>query len=987
MTRNDTIAFLTCVLPGEGFYCAVAFDTAHPRPGVDRPRQKFFQSIDELADFLLGADQQGRTVYHACASYKDARTGRKQTNAAYAAALWLDVDCQIPDDASPRNLAKYPDKETAARAVLVFCSVVGLPAPLFLDSGGGIHCYWPLETVLDPGEWNMLAAGLKTACVRHELRADPSRTADIASILRTPGTYNRKHGETLVVYDSAGLRRYPVSAFRHLAEQAERGSPPAPQVPLRRAAVGREPRRSVIDRIEAATSYAAVYADTVADRCAQLRAFRESGDIPEPQWYACLGVLSRCADGEAKAHEWSANGFDGYNRHETSERYARSLALTGATTCAKFEGINPDGCRSCPYAGRINSPISVPSDPLDVRVTNSDPRSVRTPFNGGETRNGYHAAEHFVPAFGGIELPALRKPFKWNTKGSLCLVTEDTKGDPVEMAVSDFPVYLDTVQTGELDPTRFSYKLQRWLPREGWREILIDARLMFGASGSAELAERGVVINDHKYFLNYVRAAVTEFHEEEETHVRYDQFGWKNDNSSFLYGSNLYTTAGPVQAIGAKEVVQRSQWVGPKKGGSLDAWTEAADSLFAQDMEAYSAIVLASFAAPLMRFQSQDEGGAIIHLFTPGSGQGKTTALTGAWTVWGTKEGLSLTNDDTKVSKPIAIGTLANLPVIYDELRDRDPEVIKRFVVMFTEGRDRMRGMTDGTIRHTKANWQTILLSAANQSLIDQLQGEGVDAPAFRVLELSSTLPTGIDKTKGDRLKRILNENAGHAGDAYLRYITQPAVLMWIKTALEQWTQEIWTHTRLGSEHRFRVRAIGAMMVAAAIVRKLEILHFNSDRILEWMVKGITSVSNRGTVSGQMQYEGAVTAFGSFINAHLGETLIVADKFKPKQVLVPIREPHNRLSIRFELKPQRVFIAASVFHDWAIKAGMSPRHILDALEQQKAIVTRKRLITLSGGTTIPGAQVACIEVNAAHPIMSGLVASVEELEQNNAASN
>jgi hypothetical protein len=607
----------------------------------------------------------------------------------------------------------------------------------------------------------------------------------------------------------------------------------------------------------------------------------------------------------------------------------------------------------------------------------------RTPFT-GSAYNGHASTTTFTPTIAGIELPLLKKPFRWNTKGAMVFETEDAKGNSLDLTISDFPVYLDTVQTGELDPTRFSYKLQRWLPHEGWREILIDAKLCFGASGAAELADRGVVLHEHKHFLNYMRHAVTEFHEDDETHVRYDQFGWKNGDSSFLYGNLLYTAGGPVHAIGAKEVMTRSQWIGPRKNASLDKWTEAADSLFAADLEAYSAIVLASFAAPLMRFQSADEGGAILHLFTPGSGQGKTTALTGAWTVWGTKEGLSLTNDDTRVSKPIAIGTLANLPVIHDELRDKDAEVIKRMVIMFTEGRDRMRGTTDGTIRHTKATWQTIMLSAANQSLIDQLQGEGVDAPAFRVLELTSTLPPSIDKSKGDRLKRIMTENAGAAGDAYMRYLTQPKVLVWVKSALEQWTQELWTYTGLDSAHRFRIRAVGAMAVAAAIVNKLDLLHFRTDRILEWLVNGLASKVNIGTIS---VFEGgsieqAVASFGGFINAHLGETLIVPDRFKPRaQRMVPIKVPVNRLSIRYEIATNRVFIAESTFREWAITKGMSPRHIIEALERGKVVLAKKRLVTLSAGTNIPGAQVLCIEVNASHPVMSGLVTSVEDLDR------
>jgi len=45
------------------------------------------------------------------------------------------------------------------------------------------------------------------------------------------------------------------------------------------------------------------------------------------------------------------------------------------------------------------------------------------------------------------------------------------------------------------------------------------------------------------------------------------------------------------------------------------------------------------------------------------------------------------------------------------------------------------------------------------------------------------------------------------------------------------------------------------------------------------------------------------------------------------------------------------------------------------------VTNRRRGITLSAGTDIPGAQVMCIEINANHPSMSGLVASVGELQQ------
>ena len=84
-----------------------------------------------------------------------------------------------------------------------------------------------------------------------------------------------------------------------------------------------------------------------------------------------------------------------------------------------------------------------------------------------------------------------------------------------------------------------------------------------------------------------------------------------------------------------------------------------------------------------------------------------------------------------------------------------------------------------------------------------------------------------IDKTKGDCLKKMMNDNAGHAGDAYLRYLLHPSVLEFAQKFLADWTQQIWDYTRLDSPHRFRVRAVGAIATAAALVNKLDILNFN----------------------------------------------------------------------------------------------------------------------------------------------------------------
>jgi hypothetical protein len=86
----------------------------------------------------------------------------------------------------------------------------------------------------------------------------------------------------------------------------------------------------------------------------------ERGKIPEPQWYASLGVLAFCEDGDPLAHEWSS-GYAGYTQQETQERLGRARTLSGATTCKKFHGLNPAVCEQCKHWTKINSPIALGS--------------------------------------------------------------------------------------------------------------------------------------------------------------------------------------------------------------------------------------------------------------------------------------------------------------------------------------------------------------------------------------------------------------------------------------------------------------------------------------------------------------------------------------------------------------------------------------------------------------------------------------------------
>lgn len=530
------------------------------------------------------------------------------------------------------------------------------------------------------------------------------------------------------------------------------------------------------------------------------------------------------------------------------------------------------------------------------------------------------------------------------------------------------------MQTGEINGEAFSLRFGLELPNEPPGEIVLGARTIFSANGISEISGRGAVIHDTDLFKRYVRDAVDMWNADNRLDKRFEQYGWKDDGS-FLFGPHLYIRGEAQPIAGADEVKIRNQWLGPCKGGDLGKWSRAANALFTKGCEPQSFALLGSFAAPLMRFHSTGEGGSIISLVNDQSGSGKTTALEAVESVWGRKEAIRLTDDDTRVSKSLILGVLANLPVTWDELYNRDPEVIRQFVLMFTNGRDRNRGTQEGQLRHNKAQWQTILTLASNNSIVDILStGDGSDAPAFRVLEFQTEIPKGVAR-KGDDLKRELRDNSGFAGDVYMRLLTQPQVLDFIKQALPKWTEQIWAKTQLQNEHRFWVRTIASVMAASVLVNKLGILEFSADRITDWAIEYV-----RGDLSKHEAARRDPTAvFSDFLAENLANTLVVATQWKPRTEQRPLVEPRKELQIRYEKDSARLYINEAFLRRWLVDKNIPITPFLRALQDMHVILREGKRVTLGAGTDYASGQAICYEFDGAHPAVKGGIREIKKV--------
>jgi hypothetical protein len=456
---------------------------------------------------------------------------------------------------------------------------------------------------------------------------------------------------------------------------------------------------------------------------------------------------------------------------------------------------------------------------------------------------------------------------------------------------------------------------------------------------------------------------------------RYEQFGWKDDDS-FLFGTQLYTHDSIRRVAVSDAVRSRSEYLGPRVGGSVAGWSSAANQLFALGFETQAFALLSSFAAPLMRLHLGGEGGAIINLVGNKMDFGKTVALAAGASVWGRPKGTQLGDDDANLKGATGLSAIGNIACTYDRLYNRDPEVIRRFVMMFTDGKDRGSAQK---LQHIRGEWPTILLLSSDKSIVDILNSmDGPDASVYRVLEFVLDTPETMDKARTAALSQQLEINAGHAADLYLRTLLQPQILNYLGTALPKWAEEIWNKTGATKEMRFWGKTLASMIGAATVVRHAGILDFSIDRISGWAIEQVQQkISHRGEFSGRRT---AISMLISFLNQHLIDTMVVPSGWKPgpNKELRILLEPRRNLLIRHELADNKVFVDKVRLSEWLEKSGVHEDGFYQELKEDGILLFGRRVATLGAGTRHSAGQRLAAIFMASHPAMQEYLDKVEE---------
>ncbi len=937
--------FFSKLLPSEGFYC-VAELLPPAEPGAKRFwRHRWHDNIPDAVTNTLALDAQGKTVFLAQASFSSMQN-RTQENAQYLKNFFFDIDCGVGKP--------YANQAEGAQALKKFVDDTGLPMPTVIKSGNGLYAHWFLEEYVTESVWKGTAGILKKLVMACGFKLDFGLVANSSCVLRPPGTHNRKDPDNpkpvVIVHDTDPI---PFELFKNRLEAAakihkvETKALKAPKAPGLNA--------GFLASLEEIPSSA----EQIAEECGQIKLMRDKkGDIPEPLWYAAIGLLNFTTEAPEIIHEWS-NGYDGYSVEETDRKIEQAKERqTGPTTCYKFGEVNPEHCIGCKYASNLVSPIKLGWDKQEAAVDDQGeikwaPRKF--------VRNGTGIWYNGSPEEGGRV-----HVYLWDIY-------------PIRVGF-DSSVGYETMTMHAEDPIN------------GHREFTVDGHAMQDQKAFLIALNKNSVSfvggNAKKEFMAYMENYIQRLRAEQKLETLLSQMGWRDKD--FIWGSQVFKQGHEPESIGLASNVP--EWVKAfHSKGDPKEWIEATTLFQSEEMIPYSFAFLAgAFGAPLMKFTGY--AGAMVAL-TGKSGLGKSLILHWIESTYGDPVKLFGLRDDTANTVIARLGVLGSLPFVMDEVSNIDPLDLSNIVYRITQGRD--KGRLDRNAREkTNLNyWNTLAVVSSNHSMVEKLSQIKGDAGAEmnRIFEifLKPTL-TLEDREFDTALWHRLAANYGGIGERYLRYIVDHSGEH--RQNIEILTNIIDKRTKATAEERFWSTVAAATIYGGQIARTLGLINFDVAPVLDWVCDYIPMM--RETKKDNILTP--VNTIAHFLDSHVNEILVIS-KIKSqngKFISHASTGVRNNIVGRFETDIMRLYISKLELRRFCAQSYTSMRELADALRHtdvKPALVDTDKNKALGAGLEVATGKQKCWEIDMTCPelgyVAATLVKSNKEVEGANIPSS
>jgi len=907
--------FYEKALPSQGVYCITSI-------GTDKKvTNKFAETLDEVIEQVERLKAKNLNTFVALGTFDG--FSRKADDCLFMRSFFIDLDVGEHKD--------YAGKEDAHIAVYKLVAKAGLPEPVLIDSGGGVHAYWIMDEDIPKDEWKTYAEIFKGLCLEH-ISIDPVVTADAARIMRAPETFNHKFdppaptfviNEEIFVYSWKEFKAFlGGEAVEHAYE---------PRDVLAQVPKGLDDDTKAMLKLDNfAKTFEVLAQKSIDDEggCEQIKYILMNAEaLEEPLWRAGLSIAKFCDDGATAIHELS-NPDPRYDYAKTQEK---ADAIPAPRTCDWFISNYPSRCQGCQHRGKITTPIVLgktfkaapaPDKAESVRQE-SDTKAVSAfpdflfPFLKGENGGIYY-----------------QPPNKYNKKG------EAVPQDPILILPHEFfPVRrMFSKHDGECLLMRLE------LPRDPIREILVPMKHVYALENFKSLmSSNGVFASAEKlpHLMNYIIKWGQYMQLTDKAEMMRMQMGWTEEPAdeiawptrSFVIGKREILPNGEIIDAPSSPFVRGiAKHLVPR--GTYERWRESADYLNNPGFEMHAFTMLCGMASPYMTYTST--AGVTVCLLGQ-SGSAKTGAMYAGLSMWGNPKDLSVfeATDNGMVGRFLG---LHNIPLGIDEISNKDAKILSQLVHKISHGKAkiRMQGSVNAEREHEMSASMTCIMTT-NQSAYNKFEliKASPDGEAARLIEFLIQKPELLKAEGGAALgKHIFDAfrvNYGHTGPM----VIQEGLRLgdsYIEDNLALWDERFTKDFGDDGTYRFYQNLVSTACMSGTMAHEANIIKLDISRVYHETVREMITIRDKVVKVNRTDYPSVLS---DFLHKNTNSLLVIKDGKVTK-------EPTNQIVARMVSDENLLQVSKTALKKYLAECQISSREFEFEMRQNGALIEDKK---------------------------------------------